>query len=239
MEKNICLIHGWGASSQKLKPLEDRLIELGWRVLNVKLPFFELPEPARPWQLTDFVNFSLQKANNHFRGKPYFFFGHSLGGRLALKAALKNQDNLQGIVLCAAAGVSRPSPVKRLFFMLIAKIFAPLNNVAPNLFFLPRRLLYRLAGASDYLKITSAVKKETFRNIIAEDLRPEVDDITLPALILWGQKDRTTPPKDASFLKRRLNNATLIVFPNDNHRLPYDQPAKIANKINQWFKTLS
>ena len=238
--KNICLVHGWGANTQKLEPLKEELEDLGWNVFLPKLPFFELPEPQNPWGLKDFTKFIDSSARKFFQNEPYTLFGHSLGGRIGLKMASETdtQSQLNSLIICAAAGISRTNVGKRLFFKLVTKIFSPLKKLTPSALPILKKVVYRLAKASDYAQITSEIKKETFRNIIEESLKSQALRIKIPTLILWGEQDKTTPVYDACYLHKNIAKSILKVFPNENHRLPYNQPKKIALEIDRWFKSL-
>ncbi|HRR05193.1 MAG TPA: alpha/beta hydrolase [Candidatus Woesebacteria bacterium] len=238
--KRLCLVHGWGAGSQKLEPLKEELQKLDWEIFLPKLPFFDLPEPKTPWQLEDFCRYLDDKAREFFKNKPYSLFGHSFGGRIGLKMALenKNQAKLNSLILCATAGISRNNRFKRFFFKTAAKGLSPLKNLSPDAYRLLEKVGYRLAGAGDYKQITSVTKKETFKNIVEESLKPKTKQIKIPTLILWGGKDKTTPVTDAYFLKKTIVNSTLKIFPNEDHRLPYNQPKNLAQEIDRWFLSL-
>ena len=183
--KNICLLHGWGANVQKLTPLKKELEKLGWKVFLPKLPFFDLPEPAAPWVLADFAAFVNKETQKFFKDEPYSLFGHSFGGRIAIKISSSgDKQNLSSLVLCATAGISRPNVIKRDFFKFLAKTSAPFRKIGLPLESTSKKIIYHLAGASDYKQILSRAKKETFQNVVEEDLKPVVAKITLPTLIL-------------------------------------------------------
>lgn len=236
--KNICLVHGWGANTQKLEPLKEELENLGWNVFIPEIPFFDLPEPKYPWTLKDFADFIDSQSKKIFKNDSYVLFGHSLGGRIALKKSIENPSNINSLVLCAAAGISRTNIFKRFFLKLIAKAFNPFKKLSPSVFSLFKKIIYRLAKASDYTQITSEIKKETFRNIIEENLKLQAVQIKIPTLILWGKQDKTTPISDAYFLQKNIVKSILKVFPDENHRLSYNQPKALALEINLWFESL-
>lgn len=54
-KKNIILLHGWGASCKKLKPLARNLRTNGWRVINFRLPGFDLAQPKISWSVIDYA----------------------------------------------------------------------------------------------------------------------------------------------------------------------------------------
>lgn len=234
--KRIVLIHGWGASTASLAPLEKSLQRLGWQVFLVKLPGFDLKPPKKPWGVNEYKNCVLRKAKLKFGRKKFFVFGHSFGGRIALKLAYQNPEKLFGVILCATSGLSRPNIFKILVFFVLAKA-GKLLNFYPPLANLWRAVLYKLARSHDYQR-TKGVMRETFKKVIAEDLKPLVKRIHTPTLILWGKEDQATPFKDALFLKNNIKKSRLIAFRKASHRLPYEKPDKLAEKINQWAHNL-
>ena len=64
-----------------------------------------------------------------------------------------------------------------------------------------------------------------------EDLKPLVPRITLPTLVLWGEKDSMVPISDGYYLKESLAKVKLVIFKNEGHKLPYNKPKKIAEEI--------
>lgn len=226
--KNIVLLHGWGANVKKLEPLAGELKRLGWNVLIPELPGFDAPEPKDIWTLEEYSEYVSSWSEKAFKKKPYFVFGHSFGGRVAIKMSMKNKF-LEGIILCATGGISRGSFVKRIIFQVLAKIggVLGLGNVW-------KKVIYKLAREHDYEKASKRMK-EIFKKVVEEDLKAYVPKIKIPVLILWGKQDRVTPLKDAYFLSDNLKTKHLVVFDNVGHRLPYERFKEISQEVNQWI----
>ncbi|MEK7526272.1 MAG: alpha/beta hydrolase [Patescibacteria group bacterium] len=238
MNKNILLLHGWGSNTQKLNSLKEELTNLGWRVYLPTLPGFDAPDPTEIWNNDNYVNYVLKATRKFFKNKSFFVFGHSFGGGLAIKIALLNDKNIEGIVLCSAARVARKVNIfTKLFFNSIAKagkVFLPV----PFLGLFLRKVLYKAAGAHGFDK-KSLVMQQTFKKVVSENLRSQVKIIKLPTLVLWGEKDKMTPIENAYFLNESIKNSTLIIFEDDGHKLPYDRPKEVAGEIQKWFSTLN
>lgn len=237
--KNICLVHGWGSSVDKLLPLEKELKKLSWNVYTPKLPYFDLKEPSSPWSNQDFTNYVFKKANQKFKNHQYYLFGHSLGGRIAIKAATQKQSGLKGIILCSSAGISRDHLFKRLPFLVLSKIFSPIKKILPtdsrqSQFI--QKIVPFITGNHDYSRIVSENKKQTFKKIISENQRDQVKKIKLKTLILWGAKDKITPLNDALFLRKNIKNSSIQIYPSANHTLPYTHYTQIAKQIDSWIK---
>ena len=120
-EKNIILLHGWGANTKKLEALAQSLRVKKWKVLIPELPGFDAPQPDKEWSLAEYAEFVTRFAGKAFGRQKYYVFGHSFGGGIALKLAVKNANSPNGIVLCANRGISRGNPIKRGIFYLLAK----------------------------------------------------------------------------------------------------------------------
>lgn len=231
-QKPIILLHGWGAQKEKLLPLGKALERDHWQVLIPDLPGFGQSElPPKPWRVGEYANFVLKLVEEIFPNKKVWIFGHSFGGRLAIKLASLYPDKIAGIILCGSAGISRGNPVKRAVFLILAKIG---RLVFPTARF--RQLLYKLAREHDYEK-ASGVMKETFKKVISEDLKPLLSQLKVPVLVLWGTEDKMTKYSDALIISSKIRQAKLVSFPGVGHRLPYEGPELLAEKISQWERT--
>jgi pimeloyl-ACP methyl ester carboxylesterase len=231
VDKNIVLLHGWGANSKKLKPLGKELEKLEWRVFIPKLPGFELGVPREIWGIGDYARYVLKKARKYFCKDSFYIFGHSFGGRIAIKMAV-DIPNISGVILCATGGISRGNPFKRAIFFILAKAGKALLIIPPGARFW-RKLLYKLAREHDYEK-AQGVMREVFKKVISEDLRSSISKIQLPTLVLWGEEDQVTPISDGKFIKSKLPGAKFVSFRGQGHKLPYKKPAEIAQEIEKW-----
>lgn len=233
--RSILLIHGWGADKEKLRTLGEKLAEKGWHVLGIDLPGFgETPPPPVPYSVAEYASFVKSFTEQVFKNKPYIVFGHSFGGRVAIKLA--HEDNrVSGLVLCSSSGFTRTSVAKRLFFLTLAKA-GKVFSVVPSIANAFRFVLYRAAREHDYQK-AAGVLRPALRRIVAEDMRPLAAKINVPALIVWGRKDKMTPVKGAYRAKRLIRRSLLKIYQDVGHALPYKRPAALAREITTWSRT--
>jgi pimeloyl-ACP methyl ester carboxylesterase len=235
--RKIILLHGWGASSNKLEPLARELKKLKWSSLALKLPGFDESPPRDVWGVGDYAGYVLKRAKTKFGNRNFFVFGHSFGGRIAIKMASNDIGKLSGVVFCSASGLSRGNSVKRTVFWILAKggkvflIFPPVAK-------LWRKFLYFAAGEHDYEK-TRGIMGEVFKKVIAEDLRPLLVKIKVPTLILWGKEDTLTPVADAYLAEEKIRGSKLIIFNQQGHQLPYKKTKELAEEITKWSNSLA
>lgn len=64
----------------------------------------------------------LQTAKSDFPGKPYFFFGHSMGSFISRSFSAKYASELDGAVFCGTSGPNPGAPVGMKVASLIAKV---------------------------------------------------------------------------------------------------------------------
>lgn len=233
--KNIVILHGWGSSVAKFEPLAKNLDKKHWNTLTLKLPGFDLKPPTSPWTLNDYANYIEEKAIERFGKAGYYLFGHSFGARIAIKIASSKKPKISGLILCSAPGISRTVSLKRYLFLIASKMGKLLLGNNPHPFF--RKMLYKFAREHDYEK-TTGVMKQTMTNVVSEDLKPIVPIIKQPTLILWGDRDKMTPVKDAYYIKSQLPKSLLKIFNGYGHRVPYDIPEEIAAEIDSWYKQI-
>lgn len=238
MYKNIVLVHGWGANVGKLRYLEKKLEKYGWNTFLVKLPGFDLDPPENAWKMDDYVNYVSKQSKKRFGDSKYFIFGHSFGGRVAIKLSKDKQLSkmLHGVILCSSGGISRGNVIKRKFFYFIAKIGKVLI-ISPWAARSFKKIIYKFAREHDYER-TEGVMRQTFQNVIKEDLKGYLGLIRIPALILWGGDDNVTPIRDAYYLESNIKGSTLVEYAGVTHNLPYVEFKRLAKDINEWANNL-
>lgn len=228
--ETILILHGWGSCAKNWVKVKELLEGRGYNVFLPDLPGFgENPPPVIAWDIDDYVEWvnAFCKKNNLSR---FFLLGHSFGGSIGIKFAVKYQEKLEGLILAAAGRLTKRNSLRNFLFLVLAKI--------GKLFFhqqLFKRIIYKLAGSGDYL-LAKGVMKEIMRNVISEDLKPFLPKINTKTLIVWGEKDKETPVADAYLIKREVKNSFLDVLPNVGHRIRLEAPEILVEKIVNFIK---
>lgn len=227
----VFLLHGWGGSSKSLEELQRELAEFGFKVYALDLPGFgQTPPPSRAWSVGDYAQLVRAFVEEQDE-REFFLFGHSFGGRVAVKLASFKPVGLKKLVLCGAP-VIREKTVKRFVFIAAAKILGlvfglPVLSLGRGTV---RYLAYKLAGERDYYQ-AKGLMRDIFKNTVGENLRPCLKEIAVPTLILWGGKDRLVPLENARVLEGEIAGARLEVLENAGHGLPLREPGKAAKII--------
>lgn len=230
----VLFLHGWGDT---LAAFDALVPELGdRRFVRLDLPGFGGSElPGTPWDVARYAAFV-----RHFLDKlgiagPDVLVGHSFGGRIAIKSVASGLLRPRRLVLVAAAGAAARGGARQSAFSFVAKagkfltVFPPLSLFKKRL----RERLYRLAGSADYLQ--AGALRETFLNIVREDLRVDAAKIKIPTLLVWGERDTETPLAEARVLERAIGGARLAIIPGAGHFVQRDMPKETAREIRAFI----
>lgn len=232
----ILILHGWGVDSSQYETLGSMLAKNDCRVIVPDLPGFgNTPVPKKAWEVGEYAEW-VQEFAQKLGLDRFVLFGHSFGGRIAIKYTAKYPGQLRALILCASAGIKPPLTFKRVILYVAAKIGRAIFK-PPGLSFaaeILKRILYRLAGVTDYLK-ARGIMKEVLKKTIKEDLTSILPSLEVPTLLLWGAADQATPYKDGQTMARLIPNAKLVTFDGERHNLPKHIPEKLAVEITTFL----
>ncbi len=234
--KKLVILHGWGGSSDSWEKVME-ILKNDFEIFVPDIPGFgKSLSPPKPWKLEDFA-FWFKEFVEKLKIKPFFLLGHSFGGRVAIKFLTLFPQGVEKLILCSAAGIKpKPTFKKRvIFFLALAgnAIFSkkPFRRFHDKI----RNLFYRFLRNSDWPK-TKGTMKETLKNVLSEDLSPELDKINIKTLILWGEKDNIVPLKYGKIFAKKIKSATLKVLPKVRHSPHLEAPEILATEILNFLK---
>lgn len=243
----LLLVHGLGGAAANWLALVPLLLP-GWRLLVPELPGHggSSPLPAAP-SLNAYAD-RLGLLLEHEGAAPAAIVGHSLGGAIGLRLAIRRPDAVSALVLAGAAGISSGTRNAR-YALTITGIVKPGRKLAPH-----RRRIARsntlklmvfgrwgaadppalpaelaeafLAGPARHTDTVSAAKA-----LVRDDPRPDLDRVRCPSLVLWGARDNQLPVADAFDYARRLR-ARLRVIADCGHLLIGERPDACADAID-------
>jgi pimeloyl-ACP methyl ester carboxylesterase len=174
--------------------------------------------------------------------------GHSLGGAIALRLAIRRSDAVNALVLAGAAGISSGTRNAR-YALTITGIVKPGRRLAPHRQRIARsnalkRVVFGRWGASDPPALREELAEaflsgparhtdtvSAAKALVRDDPRPDLDRVRCPSLVLWGARDNQLPVEDAFDYARRLR-ARLRVIADCGHLLIGERPDACADAID-------
>ncbi len=229
----ILMLHGWGDSKETFKLLAKDLSG-NHNVVTLDLPGFGKSQaPSTAWgldQYANFVNQFIQKINI----KPVIVIGHSVGGAITIRAAASNLIQPEKIVLLASAGIRNDSRNRKYLMKMLAKIakiaVMPLPVTTRQKL---KREVYQAVGSDLYV---AEHMQETFKLVIQDDVTLDSKLIKQPALLIYGDKDRSTPVKYGALLAANIAKSKLNII-HAGHFLHHDQPDEISRLIRAFIES--
>jgi pimeloyl-ACP methyl ester carboxylesterase len=242
----VVLVHGLGGAAANWLALAPLLLP-GRRVLVPELPGHggSEPLPAAP-SLNAYVDRIAALLDG-----PAVVVGHSLGGAISLRLAIRRPELVRALVLAGAAGISSGSRRAR-YGLTITGLLKPGRRIAPY-----RRRVARSAalktlvfgrwGAADPPALAPELAEALLagparhtdtvsaaRALVRDDPRADLDRVGCPVLLLWGARDNQLPVGDAFEYARRLR-APLRTIADCGHLLIAERPVACAHAIEEFL----
>jgi pimeloyl-ACP methyl ester carboxylesterase len=236
-KKTIIILHGWGGSPKTWQKVAEELRKKNYQVEIPYLPGFDKNNPlGKPYILEDYSQWLFQFINQKKINKV-MIVGHSNGGRIAAYFAAKHPDGVEKLILIGAAGIPPKNKIKTTVFKLASQLGKSFFKVVGNkkLFNLGQKILYKLAGESDYLN-ASPIMKKTMINILSSDLTNTFAKIQCPTLIVWGRNDKYTPLWMGKKIHQLIKNSQLIVINDAHHGIHLTHLAKLIELIVKFIE---
>lgn len=235
----IVILHGWGLSACIFAPLTDAFIRKGYKVLTPDLPGFgKSALPEKPLTLNDYAQFLRDYLKTRTSSKV-ILIGHSFGGRVSLRYQKKYPQDVAALILTGTPGFTPIPKRKLLLFIALAKLgkflftLPPLNYVKDPV----RRWYYYFVGAKEFFRAEGAMR-QTFKNIVQEELIADMESVTCPCLLLWGELDIIVPISIAHRMEHAITKSQLIIVPDADHGLPFKQPEVFVTYGERFLTTL-
>lgn len=146
--------------------------------------------------------------------------GHSFGGRVATRLAFQC-DKVKAVILTDSAGMKPRITLKKILRTVKYKIRKAM------------RADVKSCGSDDYRALSGDMRK-TFVNIIHTYQESELIHINIPVLIIWGKRDKDTPPYMAKRLKRGIKNSYLV-FIDGGHYAYLESQSKFVSEVRAFL----
>lgn len=229
-KKPVLVLHGWPSSSDKWQAVGELLAQKDIMMIALDLPGFgQTREPQTPWNINNYVEFIDQFCSaTPELTRGFYLLGHSFGGAVAIKFAIKYNQRVEKLFLVSAAAVRKKTATKDIIKKTskIAKLFSWVPGYG-----LFRKAFYKfILRRSDYI-YQKGVMRESYLKVISDDLSFYVSSLKVPTIIVWGDRDTSTSLQEAKFLNEKIPHSKLIVIPGASHSLELEVPEILTEKI--------
>lgn len=222
----LVLLHGWGSNIDLFSGIVN-FTKSSYHVVAMDMPGFgKSDEPKEPMDVDGYVDFVLEFLRILYPDeKEIMFLGHSMGGRVIIKLAsgihdgrIKAGFTIPKIILTDAAGVKPVRTEAQNKRTKRYKFYKNLLNKTGIAKVFPGTLdrLRKKFGSADYAA-ASPIMRQSLVKVVNEDLVPYMPSVTMPALLIWGDKDTATPLSDGQLMEKKMPEAGLAVINGAGH----------------------
>lgn len=170
--------------------------------------------------------------------RRFVLAGHSMGGGIAITAALYHPERIAGLVLVDTGARLRVAPdLLRAARAAAARGQAPATDRSWGFAAsTPQTVVDRVealtAGTDPRVTYADWIADDTF------DAMTRIGEIAAPTLALCGAEDRLTPVKYHRYLQERMPNCRLTIIEGAGHWSLHEQPAQFDRAIGAFLAGL-
>ena len=215
----VVILHGWGQNKTFWAGAFTGVSDVS--IIIFDLPGFgaePLPRDGADWGIPHYAAWVREKIEKE-KLDGVVLLGHSFGGRIAAHLAGERPSWLAALILYGAPCVYRPS-----FSVRIKKKIARLAKVFSKFFGRMSGLSGGYRGNPELTEAEHGGRGGIFRRVVGYDQAEALKKITVPTLIIWGEKDAVVPLRIAHEMSRLVSGSRLEVLPGLGHNAHIENP---------------
>ncbi|MBW3652794.1 MAG: alpha/beta hydrolase [Actinobacteria bacterium] len=225
------------------------------RVIAVDLPGFGQSEmPAQEISISGYAD-AIDELMTELGIDTAQVVGNSMGGFIGAELAIRYPARVERLVLLAAAGLSIESVrtqrtqglrhrMENVLFFTLGHIASRSHQVALRARLRHALLLLvaahpsKLPGPLAAQQVLGSGKpgfSDALEAMCRFPLRDRLEKIGCPTLIIWGDKDRLVPLKDASVFEELIPDARKIVYKDTGHVVMMERPDRFNEDVRAFL----
>lgn len=234
-KKTILILPGWGNTRETFHHIINHF-KKDYTIYILDYPALgNSPIPSKTLTIYDYTELIIKFMNYNNINNP-IIIAHSFGGRITTLLTGYYKIQIEKLILIDIAGIKPKKTLKKFIKEKTYKILRHMSKLLPKKKqkHIQQKLL-KIFASADYNALPIQMK-ETFKNIVNEDLKEHFKHIQSETLLIWGEQDQDTPLKDAYKINKSIKNSALIVLKKANHYSYLQYPTLINNIIYEFIK---
>jgi pimeloyl-ACP methyl ester carboxylesterase len=230
----VLALHGWARTHRDfdavLRPVEGPELAS----VAVDLPGFgATPPPTEPWGSAEYA--ACVEPVLEEMARPVVVLGHSFGGRVAVHLAASRPDAVRALVLTGVPLLRLAPPRRPPLAYRAVRAAHRAGLVGEERMERARRR----HGSADYAA-ASGVMRQVHSRVVAEGYEEQLEALSCPVTLVWGDDDATVPIAVAEAALERLRggkcaSAELVVLPHAGHLVPISAPGALRDSLSRYI----
>jgi pimeloyl-ACP methyl ester carboxylesterase len=231
----VILIHGAGGHHLFWPPQVRRMPNQ--RIFAVDLPGHGKSEGIGHHTIDDYTR-EIIAFIRALRLNAAVLAGHSMGGAIAIRAAIRFPKRVLGLCLVGSGArlhvssailqsASDPSTFSAAIRLITDNSFAP--DADPRL---------KELGAQRMAETRPSVLYGDLLACDAYNVTDQLSKVSAPTYILSGALDKMVPLKNSEFLRDNIPGAQMTILPNAGHMLMLEQPDQTQDQLSGFLNTI-
>lgn len=162
--------------------------------------------------------------------------GHSMGGAIVQKFALKYSGYLKAIVLVCTGARLRVLP--KIFELIRADYPKAVDFIASMAVSKNASQAVKNQVMEELLKAKPEVVYGDFEACDKFDIMDQVSNISVKTLIICGSDDLLTPVKYSKYLNEKILGSTLKVIEGSGHMVMIEKPREFNSILDEFIRSL-
>jgi non-heme chloroperoxidase len=239
----VVLLPGFGDSWRSFEPLVSQLPRWVRSLALTPRGHGDSDHPPSGYRLLDYAG-DVSDFIDALDLEGVILVGHSSSCFVIQRFALDHPEQTRGLAFIASPLTLRGHPaLLDLWRSAIAGLEDPIDpefvrefqrgatgTVSPA---------FMEAAVAETMKVPAVVWRETFRDLLEEDLSGELGKITSPALLLWGNRDPIATREDQAAIAAAIPDARLAVLEGCGHSPHWEDPVRVASELAAFADGLS
>jgi pimeloyl-ACP methyl ester carboxylesterase len=150
--------------------------------------------------------------------EPVHLIGHSMGGHIAMYLTAHHPELVRSLVLVNSTGM--PFAVEPLPHLRAAAARPPRGVLS-----------FMRVVAWDFLRAGPLGVGVAAARILSDDAREAMRSITVPTLLVWGDRDPLVPEGYAEKMAEEIGTSRLVVLPEAGHVAMWDNPEAFNDQV--------
>ncbi|MER5866326.1 alpha/beta hydrolase [Kitasatospora sp. NPDC002040] len=239
----VVFVHGWGDTWRAFEPVLRQLPAGLHAYAFTQRGHGDADRPADGYTPAALADDLIAFLDSVGLGRAVLVGGSS-GGVQARIAAARHPDRVAGLVLLGVPATLADKPAARAVRELVRELRDPVGREFAEAFSSgltgggvePEFLA---AMVAESLKAPARVWRDTMLGLLDTDLRATLDRITVPTLVVWGDRDQLLPRSDQQVILDAVPGSRLVVHQGAGHLLYWERPGDVARDIGGFVRSVA